>query len=70
MMPTPEGKVGHAEVRIGDSIVMMGETSTSDQGIPMPGMLFLYVDDVDKTYRSALEAGKRAEEWQAQHGSG
>ncbi len=56
-MDTPDGKIGHAEVRIGDSIVMLADASTSDQGQLMPGMIHLYVEDVDKTYRQALEAG-------------
>src|SRR5712692_2627143 len=51
-MPTPEGKVGHAEIRIGDSIVMLGDAATTDQGVSMPGMIHLYVDDADKTYRA------------------
>lgn len=53
----PDGKIAHAEVRIGDSIVMLAEASTSDQGVAMPGVIHLYVDDADKTYRQALEAG-------------
>ena len=56
-MPTPDGKIGHAEVRIGDTIVMLADASTSDQGRPMPGMIHLYVDDCDATYRRAIEAG-------------
>jgi PhnB protein len=56
-MSTPDGKVGHAEIRIGDSIVMMADASTSDQGVSMPTLLHLYVEDVDKRYAAALEAG-------------
>jgi uncharacterized glyoxalase superfamily protein PhnB len=56
----PDGKIGHAEVMIGDSIVMLADASTSDQGKPMPGMIHLYVDDVDKTYQRAIEAGGRS----------
>ena len=53
-LPGPDGKVGHAEVRIGDSVVMMGETS---DGNPMPAMIYLYLEDVDAAYKRALEAG-------------
>lgn len=56
-MDMPDGRVGHAEVRIGDSVVMLADASTSDSGRVMPGMIHLYVDDVDKVYRQALEAG-------------
>lgn len=56
-MDAPGGKIGHAEVRIGDSVVMLADASTSDQGQVMPGMIHLYVDDVDKFYRRAIEAG-------------
>jgi uncharacterized glyoxalase superfamily protein PhnB len=58
-MPTPDGKIGHAEVKIGGSIVMLGDASQSEFG-GMPGMVHLYVDDVDKTYRQAIEAGAKS----------
>ena len=54
-MPRPDGTVMHAEVRIGDSTVMMGEPM--GEWTPMPGMLHLYVDDTDSMYRRALQAG-------------
>ncbi len=44
----------HAEVQIGDSIVMIGGTVQSE---PMPETLYLYIDDVDTTYKRALSAG-------------
>lgn len=56
-MPTPDGKIGHAEVKIGDSIVMLSDASTGDQGVAMPGMIHLYVEDADATYGRALAAG-------------
>jgi uncharacterized glyoxalase superfamily protein PhnB len=51
----PDGSIGHAEVRMGDSRVMMGEAG--GEFPPMPGMLHLYVEDVDALYRRALQAG-------------
>ena len=54
-MPRPDGTVMHAEVRIGDSMVMMGEPM--GEWKPMPGMLHLYVDDTDSLYKRALQAG-------------
>jgi uncharacterized glyoxalase superfamily protein PhnB len=54
-MSRPDGSIGHAEVKIGDSAVMMGQSN--DQWKPMPGSIYLYVDDTDATYRRALEAG-------------
>jgi PhnB protein len=54
----PGGSIMHAEVRIGDSIVMMGEPNGEIK--PMPAMLHLYVPDVDETYQRALQAGAKS----------
>jgi uncharacterized glyoxalase superfamily protein PhnB len=56
-MASPDGKIGHAEIEIGDSVVMLADASTSDQGVHMPGVLNVYVQDVDATYAKALAAG-------------
>lgn len=53
-LPGPDGTIGHAEVRIGDSIVMMGEGEHFE---PMPSAIYLYVNDVDACYTRALGAG-------------
>ena len=57
-MQRPDGTVQHAEVKIGDSIVMMGEPQ--GQWTARPGTLYVYVDDVDSTYRLAIDAGARS----------
>ena len=44
----------HAEVRIGDSIIMMGEPSSEFGSIP--ASLYLYVGDCDSIYQRALQA--------------
>lgn len=51
----PDGAIGHAEARIGDSRGMMSEAGGAWQ--PMPCALYLYVNDVDATYKRALQAG-------------
>ena len=53
-VPGPDGTTRHAEVRIGDSVVMMG---TARENPPMPGMLYVYTEDVDTAYSRALKAG-------------
>jgi len=57
----PDGSIGHAELRIGDCPIMLG--TPCDQGplsnpdnSPSVG-LHLYVTDVDKSYKQAIEAG-------------
>ena len=64
-MPSPGGKIGHAEVRIGDSTVMladevkeMGHRSPKKLG-GSPISLLLYVEDVDKTVDRAVAAGAK-----------
>lgn len=54
-MAREDGTIAHAEVVIGDSVVMMGEPETERD--LMPAMLYLRVDDVDATYQRALAAG-------------
>jgi uncharacterized glyoxalase superfamily protein PhnB len=54
-IPRPDGSIGHAEVRIGDSVVMMGDAT--DEWPPMPGSAYVYVTDVDDVYQTALSAG-------------
>ncbi len=54
-LPRADGSVMHAEVAIGDSIVMMGEP-TGEMGA-MPGSIFLRVEDADAAYRDAIQAG-------------
>ncbi len=51
----PGGRVVHAEVRIGDSVVMLGEGG--EGWPPMPSHVHVYVEDVDATHALALEAG-------------
>jgi PhnB protein len=51
----PDGRIMHAEVRIGDSVVMMGEAADSQAA--MPAMLHIYLEDADAAYRRALAAG-------------
>jgi uncharacterized glyoxalase superfamily protein PhnB len=52
---TPDGIIHHASVRIGDSIIEMGEAHGPWQ--PMPTTFFMYVEDVDSLYRRAVAAG-------------
>jgi len=51
----PDGVIHHTTLKIGDSTLEMGEAQGPYQ--PMPSMFYLYVPDVDATYRRALEAG-------------
>ena len=53
-MPAPNGEIMHAEVRIGDSIVMLNDAMRQS---PTSSSLFLYVTDVDGVYQRAVKAG-------------
>src|SRR5258705_2071922 len=60
-MPAPGGRVGHAEMRIGDSIFMLADESP-EQGArapqgPSPVHLVIYCEDVDKIWKRSLAAG-------------
>jgi PhnB protein len=54
---TPEGRVVHAEVQIGDSVVMLGQGT--DEWGGFKAMIHLYVPDVDAVFRRAVDAGGR-----------
>jgi len=54
-MDMPDGTVMHAQVRIDDSPIMMGEAKA--QYPAMPTHLYLYVKDADAVYKRAIQAG-------------
>jgi PhnB protein len=61
-MTGPDGKVGHAEMKIGDSTVFIGDEFQGMSAAPTPGALpsaslFLYVEEVDKLFDQAVGAG-------------
>ncbi len=49
------GKINHLELRIDDSLIMLGEAPNGSP--PFPAMLHLYVKDADSAYERALRAG-------------
>ena len=53
----PDGSVMHAEIKIGDSIVMLGE---AQDGKKFPAMLHIYMEDGDAVYGRALQAGAKS----------
>ena len=57
-MAGPDGKVMHAEIEIGDSLIMLGEECSgapSTGGAPVS--MYLYVEDVDTVFGQAIDAG-------------
>ena len=54
-MMRPDGKIMHAEYKIGDSVVMISDAS--ERAKATSAMLHLYVPNVDAVYQKALKAG-------------
>ena len=52
---SPDGVIHHARIRLGDSVIEMGEAHGPYQ--PMPATFYLYVPDVDATYLRCMNAG-------------
>lgn len=52
-----DGNIMHAEVRMGDCIVMIGQTGGPWK--PRPCTVYLYVENVDAVHRKAVDAGAR-----------
>jgi uncharacterized glyoxalase superfamily protein PhnB len=50
-----DGRIGHAELCIGDSLMMLGESPQLEKRTPI--MLYIYVQDVDATFERAVQAG-------------
>lgn len=61
-----DGSIAHAEVKIDDTIVMLG--NSSDGWRPVPCHVHVYVPDVDATFKRALEAGAEAVQEPVQKG--
>ncbi|WP_430787539.1 VOC family protein [Virgibacillus flavescens] len=51
----PDGTIMHAEVKLDDTVVMIG--GSSEAGSAAPSHVHMYVQDAMKTYQRALEAG-------------
>ena len=65
-MPSPDGKIGHAEIQLGNSVVMLAD-EFPDMGFRSPKSLggspvtvHAYVEDVDKVYEKAVQAGAKS----------
>lgn len=67
-MPMPDGKVGHAELQIADSIIMLGEECPEHGNVSpetlegSPVGLALYVPNVDEVFNRAVSAGATVKE--------
>lgn len=61
----PDGTIAHAEVRIEDSVIMIGEAGGAWPAVS--SHLHLYVPDVDAAYRHALEVGGVSVQEPSQH---
>jgi PhnB protein len=65
-MDAPGGRIGHAEIKIGDSVIMMGDEFPQPDGTKAPSSLggsssslFVYVPNVDASFKRAVDAGCR-----------
>jgi PhnB protein len=66
-MPTPDGRIGHAELEIGDSVIFLADEAPNMGASKSPetlggctGGVMLYVEDVDTTFKKAVDAGGKA----------
>ena len=67
-MPGPGGRIMHAEVKIGNSVLMLADENP-ERGFLSPstrggatGSVMFYTDDVDKTFNAAVAAGAKTEQ--------
>ena len=65
-MPQPDGRIGHAEILFGDSVIMLADEHPEKEihspkhfgGSPIS--IMLYVEDCDAVYQQALSAGAKS----------
>ena len=55
IVPRSENVIMHGELRIGDSVIMFADTT--EEFASCPGGVFIYVNNLDETYRKALANG-------------
>ena len=64
-MPSPDGRIGHAEIKIGDSAIMLADEHPqmgykSPQSLGGAGVsMMVYVDRVDDVFKRAVETGAK-----------
>jgi PhnB protein len=67
-MPNPDGKIGHAEIKIGDSHIMLADENPELHALSpahfggTPVSILLYVDKVDSVFQQAVAAGAKTVE--------
>lgn len=65
-MPRPDGRIGHAEIQIGDCVLMMADEAVEMEAYSIehfggsPISLLIYTDDCDGIYSRALAAGAKS----------
>jgi len=66
-MQQPDGRIGHAEIEIGDSCIMMADENPKIGAFGpahyggSPVSLLIYTEDCDRLYRQAIAAGAKSE---------
>jgi PhnB protein len=66
-MKQPDGRVGHAEIQIGDSCIMMADENPQIEAFApahyggSPVSLLIYTEDCDRMFRQAIAAGAKSE---------
>ncbi|MQA06782.1 MAG: VOC family protein [Streptosporangiales bacterium] len=73
-MALPDGTVAHAEIQLGESVIMIGDANLPTDTDPSPQALggspvalFVYLEDVDKAYERAIEEGAASVSKPADH---
>lgn len=64
-MTGPDNGIMHAELKLGNSMIMIGEAMADNK--PWPNMLYFYTKDVDSVYQKALDAGAKSVNEPANH---